>query len=805
MREFDKEKFKKNYAAILLLDTDKRPEDCTDQEAMDALTKYVAGIATDAKLETTQRHIDDKSKKVYYFSMEFLIGPLLENYLVNLGILEEVREALSEMGICLDDLLKLDVDPGLGNGGLGRLAACFLDSMASLGIGGVGLGLRYEFGLFKQRIESGYQIEEPDDWLKNGYPWETAMPGDSIEVRFGGVIDRYFENGKLKFVHRDYDSVLAVPYLVPILGYEGRECNALHLYRAKSVNTEIDLEAFNRGDYAAAMRKQSEAKALTSILYPNDNSEPGKILRLKQEYFLVCAGVESIFRTYKKRFVGEPWRNFPDHVSIHTNDTHPALVIPELMRRLMDEEGLEWDEAWDITTRTVGFTNHTVLPEALEKWPQALIQRLLPRIYMIIEEIDNRWRASIPAGDNFRELHKKTAVLWGGEARMANLSIIGSHSVNGVSAIHSSILEKDVFKEFYTLQPWKFSNKTNGVSPRRFLMQANPALSSLISEYIGEGWKKDLDELEKLRGFMNDDVFLEKLAGVKKKGKERLAAYVAEKQEMALDTDSIFDVQVKRIHAYKRQLLMAFKILNLYNRIKLNPNYEMPPVTFIVGGKAAPGYDLAKEIIKFVCAIADKVNSDPIVSKKMKVVFIENYCISNAQLIYPASDISEQISTAGKEASGTGNMKFMMNGAVTLGTMDGANIEIFERCGYENAKVFGMNADEVYALSRSGEYRAIDEADSDPELRLMVNQLVDGTFDDCGQSFWHIYDSLISANDQYFVLRDFPAYFKAWEELVQEYRDKKHWQQMSLANIAGSGFFSSDRTIKEYAKEVWGL
>ena len=805
MREFNKESFKKSFTNLLLLENDKKPEECTPQEAMDALTRYVIGIVSEAKIETTQRHIDGKSKKVYYFSMEFLIGPLLENYLVNLGALDTVREGLSDLGIKLDDLLKLDVDPGLGNGGLGRLAACFLDSMASLGIGGVGLGLRYQFGLFRQRIESGYQIEEPDAWLHNGYAWETPVSSDAVEVRFGGYIDRYFENGKLKFTYKGYDSVLAVPYLVPILGYEGKECNALHLYRARPINADLDLDAFNRGDYAAAMKSQSEAKALTSVLYPNDNTEAGKILRLKQEYFLVCAGVESILRTYKKRFQGEGWRNFPDHVAIQTNDTHPALVIPELMRRFMDDEGLEWDEALDITTRTVGFTNHTVLPEALEKWPQSLIQKLLPRIYMIIEEIDNRWRASIPAGDNFREIHKKTAVLWNGEARMANLSIIGSHSVNGVAAIHSEILKKDVFKEFYALQPWKFSNKTNGVSPRRFLMQANPALTELISSRIGDAWKKDLSQLERLRSYMDDDSFLFELENVKKHNKERLAAYIDEKQHIAIDTSSVMDVHVKRIHAYKRQLLTAFKILNLYNKLKEEPGYDIQPVTFIVGGKAAPGYDLAKEIIKFICSIADKVNSDPEISKKMKVIFVENFSLSNAQIIYPAADISEQISTAGKEASGTGNMKFMMNGAVTLGTMDGANIEIFDRCGYDNAKVFGLKADEAAALSASGNYSAADEMKKDPDLERMVSQLVDGTFDDCGQSFWKIYDSLINENDQYFVLRDFPAYFKAWEELMQSYKDKKHWQQMALANISGSGYFSSDRTIMEYAKEVWGL
>lgn len=805
MKDFDKEKFKKDFRAILLLDTDKKPETCSSEEAMDALTKYVAANVARVRLATRKRQKENKDKKVYYFSMEFLIGPLLENYLVNLGIRDQVAEALSEMGISLEDIVKLDIDPGLGNGGLGRLAACFLDSMASMGIAGVGMGLRYEFGLFRQRIDNGYQIEEPDAWLENGYPWEEAVPTDESEVRFGGVIDRYFENGKLKFVHRDYDSVIAVPYFVPILGYGGETCNALHLYSAKPVTNEVNLEAFNRGDYASAMRKQSEAIALTSMLYPNDNTEAGKILRLKQEYFLVCAGIDSIMRTYRKRYPDEGWDRFPEHAAIQTNDTHPALIIPELMRRLMDDEGLEWDEAWEITNKVVGFTNHTVLPEALEKWPQGLIQRLLPRIYMIIEEIDNRWRSYIPLGDNFKEIHKKTAILWGGEVRMANLSVIGSHSVNGVAQIHSDILKKDLFKEFYALQPEKFNNKTNGVSPRRFLIQANPELSALITECIGDEWKTDLTKLENLKPRMEDDVFLAKLDEVKKANKEKLASYIAKKEHIAIDTSSVFDVHVKRIHAYKRQLLTAFKILNLYNRLKENPDLEIHPVTFIVGGKAAPGYDLAKEIIKFICAIADKVNADPVVSKKMKVIFIENFSLSNAQIIYPAADISEQISTAGKEASGTGNMKFMMNGALTLGTMDGANIEIFERCGEENAKIFGMSAEEVSRLSSSGSYVARDELKRNPELDLMVRQLVDGTFDDCGQSFWKIYDHLINENDQYFVLRDFPAYFKAWEELMDSYKDRKHWQQMALANISGSGLFSSDRTIKEYAEEVWKL
>jgi len=803
-KEFNTKDFREDFTHITLEYFDKRPEECTNLELLEVLTKYVCSLTSEIKADTSQRHIEQKSKKIYYFSMEFLIGPLLENYLINLGIRQFVEDGLSEFGQSLDDILKLDVDPGLGNGGLGRLAACFLDSMAALGIGGVGIGLMYRYGLFHQRIENGYQIEEPDSWLEQGYPWATAVPTDATEVHFGGRIERSYKDGRMYFSHVDYDTVLAVPYLIPIQGFGGKDCNALHLYSAQPATDSIDLQLFNQGDYSAAMKSRSEAFAITAVLYPNDNNEAGKKLRLKQEYFLVSAGLASIFRTYKKRFAGEDWKNFPDHVAIQTNDTHPSLIIPELMRRLMDDEGLEWDEAWDICTRTVGFTNHTVLPEALEKWPQGLIQSLLPRIYMIIDEIDRRWKESLP-GEANAQRRKKTAILWGGEARMANLSIIGSHSVNGVAKIHSEILKKDLFHEFYEMSPEKFSNKTNGVSHRRFLIQANPELTKLINSRIGTSWQDNFDDIEKIKEYASDAQFLDMLCVVKRNNKMRLCEWVRENYHIDIDPDSVFDVHVKRIHAYKRQLLTAFKVLNLYNILKENPNFDIPKTTFFVGGKAAPGYEFAKETIKLICSIADIVNSDPEVSKKIKLIFIENYSLKNAGLIFPATDISEQISTAGKEASGTGNMKFMMNGAVTLGTMDGANIEIFERCGNENAEVFGLSAEEALGLTKSGLYNAKEEADNNPALQKITSQLIDGFFDQCGCSFWNIYDSLLKYNDEYFVLKDFPSYFEGWLRLVKKTENKEEWTKMSLSNIASSGFFSSDRTIKEYAKEVWNI
>ena len=799
-----KEDFKIEYTRGLIETYAKPLKDCTKLEKYDNLVRLISGIASSIRTETSQRHAAGRLKKVYYFSMEFLVGRLLENYLVNLGIRDIVAEGLEDLGESLDELAALEADPGLGNGGLGRLAACFLDSMAALGVPGVGMGIRYRFGLFRQRIENGYQVEEPDAWLENGYPWELAKPDDAVIVRFGGYVDRQYRDGKMTFEHKDYLSVNAVPYDVPVVGYGGRDVNVLRLWRALPVHDRVDLDAFNRGDYSLAMRERNDIEAITCILYPDDSMGAGRALRLKQEYFFVAAGLASIVREYKAQYGADAWREFPDRVSIHTNDTHPTLCVPELMRILIDEEGLEWDDAWEVTVRTISFTNHTILPEAMEKWSIELFRSLLPRIYMIVEEIDRRWRESLAkTGGSGQDVLRSTAVLWDNEVRMANLSIIGSHSVNGVAALHTDILKDTVFHDFYKLFPDKFNNKTNGVSHRRFLVQSNPALARLITEAIGDGWIEDMTEVEHLLDLRTDAAFLERLREVKLQNKARLADYIYKTSGVMVDPQSVFDIQVKRIHAYKRQLLNAFKVLDLYNRLRENPGLAINPYTFLFSGKAAQGYAFAKEVIKFITSVADVVNADPVVSQKIRVVFLENFCVSNAQLIYPAADISEQISTAGKEASGTGNMKFMMNGAVTLGTLDGANVEIRNLVGDGNITIFGLTADEAMHYYVNGGYSAAEECRKDPRLETITNQLINGFFQKSGCDFWGIYDALLQHNDEYFVLRDFDAYMKAWLSLDESYRDTACWGGMSLTNIAKSAFFSSDRTIREYAGDIW--
>ena len=797
-----KQEFKQEYTALLLDKYAKPVEDCTMLEKYNSLVDYLMSRCAVIRKETSMKHIRERSKKVYYFSMEFLIGPLLENYLIYFGIKDAVEEALRELDTELSDLIRLDVDPGLGNGGLGRLAACFLDSMASLDVPGVGMGIRYRYGLFRQHIESGYQIEEADDWLQHGYHWAKQRSGEAVDVKFGGYIEKHFNDGKLSFVHKDYETVRALPYDIPVLGYGGEVVNVLKLWSAKAADEHIDMDAFNRGYYSEAMKSRNDAEAISCFLYPNDNQEAGKRLRLKQEYFLVSAGMSSIFTTYKDRYGSDSWDMFPERVSIHTNDTHPALCVPELMRKLIDEEGLEWDEAWDITKRTISYTNHTVMPEALEKWPRDLMEKLLPRIFMIIEEIDRRWRIFVQSSGR-PDLIRSTAVFDGNDVKMANLSIIGSHAVNGVAALHTEIIKKDVFPSFYALQPEKFNNKTNGISHRRFLIQSNPGLARLISECIGDGWQKDIDRLSELERFAGDAAFRDRFAAVKRENKERLASYINEKAEILIDPDSVFDVHVKRIHAYKRQLLKAFQVLDLYFRYKEDPSAIKRPYTFIFAGKAAAGYAFAKEVIKFICSVADLVNSDKDASRLIKVVFVENFCVSNAQLIYPAADISEQISTAGKEASGTSNMKFMMNGAVTLGTMDGANVEIYGLVGSDNMKIFGLSADEAQSLSDSGMYNSQEIVSSDQRIRRLTESLVNGCFERSGCEFWGIYDDLVSRNDQFFVLKDFLPYATAWEELCDIYGDKPRWERMSLINTARSAFFSSDRTIRDYVSDIW--
>ena len=798
-----KEDFKAEFNNLSRSMFDSEPEKLDNEDKFEVLAELIKREAG-ARAEAASAFEPPKNKRVYYFSMEFLIGKLMENYLINLGIRKQAEEGLKDFGIDLSRLFEMEPEPGLGNGGLGRLAACFIDSMAALGIRGDGMGLRYRFGLFRQKIESGYQIELPDAWLDDGYIWERKKAINSVIVRFGGRVDRSYNNGKMEYKHVDYTEVRAVPYDVPIIGNNGKALNRLYLWDAKPVHDTIDMKAFNEGEYAKAMKEKSEIEAITSILYPDDSNGIGKKLRLRQEYFLVAAGMGKIIRKYKLEFGDEGLEKLPDHVQIHINDTHPTMCIPELMRILMDQEGFEWDDAWEITKKTISFTNHTVLPEALEKWDIPYFQELLPRIYMIIEEINKRWQEELQKKtENWYDVARETAPLWDNQVRMANLSVIGSHSVNGVSALHSDILVKSVFNKFYQLEPDKFNNKTNGISHRRFMIQANPELADLINKTIGTDWQSDFDQIKKLEDFADDKDFLAELGEVKRANKLRLAEFIRKNMEIEVDPDSVFDVQVKRMHAYKRQLLNGFKILDLYNRLKQNHDLPINNYTFIFAGKAAQGYAFAKEVIKFINSLADVINSDPDVNDRIKVIFIENFCVSNAQLIYPAADISEQISTAGKEASGTGNMKFMMNGAVTLGTMDGANVEINRLVGDDNMKIFGYTSDEVENFYMHGGYSANAVAENDPRLKYMTEQLVNGFFDKCNYNFWGIYDALLRYNDEYFVLGDFDSYVRAWEEVDRTYSDREKWLRMSLKNIACSAFFSSDRTIREYSDDIW--
>ena len=799
------EEFKRDYRTMLMAEVGKDIDVAKDGERYRALAKLIASRANRQFAESDSENGKSDKKKVYYFSLEFLIDPLLDNYLLNYGVRDIVEQGLDEMGIKLDDLLAQEGDPGLGNGGLGRLAACFLDSMASEGILGFGNGMRYRYGLFKQEIRGGRQVEVTDNWLAKGYPWETRHPESRVLVRFGGNVVRH-ENpdGTFSYSEEGGDLIEAVPYDVPIVGYEGKTVNRLRLWSAEPAAADFDLDAFNAGDYAKANKFRTDAEAISEILYPNDAGEHGRILRLKQEYLFVAAGVASILRTYKNDYGTEAWDRFPDRVAIHTNDTHPAMCGTELMRLLIDQEGLDWDTAWDIVTRTVSYTNHTVLPEALEKWPIDTFRNLLSRVYMIIDEINRRYMEAFPRDiDNWQDKLRNTAILWDGQVRMANLSVICSHSVNGVAQLHTDILKRETLHDFYELSPEKFNNKTNGISPRRFLGNANPSLSRLITSKIGDGWLRDASQLKRLEAWADDGEFLDALAASKQQNKARLAAYVKDAIGVELDVDSVFDVQVKRFHAYKRQLLNIFKVMHVYNRMIADPSYKPRKTSFIFSGKAASAYTFAKEVIRLINSVADVVNGDERVNDYIKVAFIPNFAVSNAQLIYPATDISEQISTAGKEASGTSNMKLMMNGAITLGTLDGANIEIAELAGLENEKIFGLKVDEVEALRR-GNYFAWDVVNADREgIGRVIEELTDGTFGALSGNFESIYAELMNNNDYDFVLADFASYVEAWEELTAVYDDTRTWQRMALMNIANSGHFSSDRTIREYRDEIW--
>lgn len=749
----------------------------------------------------------DKEKEVYYFCIEFLLGRQLESNLLNLGILEDIQLILKEMGINLEDLINAEVDPALGNGGLGRLAACFLDSMASLNISGHGYGIRYEYGLFEQKIVNGHQVEVPDNWLKEeSYIWETVRPNKASIVKFGGQVDLVEKNGKLKAIHKNYIPVMAVPYDIPIIGYKNEYINTLRLFKSDVPRKDFEpilKESKNSyGSYHDALQYRYYADEISQVLYPNDSNDAGKILRLKQEYFLVSAGIQDIFRKYKKD--NRDIRKIYEKISIHINDTHPSLCVPELMRLLMDEEELGWDEAWDITKRVISYTNHTIMAESMERWNIHMIKELLPRIYMIIEEINKRYirKLSNKYGNDFDKIGTM-AVISADNVNMANLSIIGSHSVNGVAKLHTEILKKEVLKNFYEDEPFKFNNKTNGIAHRRWLMLSNPRLSKLINELIGESWQKDTLELKNLEKYQNDSRVLQELELIKQENKRNLSKIITQKNEININENSIFDVQIKRLHAYKRQLMNALHILHMYHELLDNPNLNMESRTFIFGAKAAPGYYFAKCVIKLINELAQKINNDVRVKDKLRVVFLENYGVSLAEKIIPATNVSEQISTTTKEASGTSNMKFMMNGAITIATLDGANIEIHDQIGDENMVLFGLKANQVLEYSKFGGYSSADLYSNNFYIKRVVDDLVNGFIPNIVEEGREIYNSLITYNDEFFVLRDFENYIQVQKKINDLYIDKSHWNKMALINIANSGIFSSDRTIKEYANEIW--
>lgn len=800
----NKQEFTELYRDAVMSISGKSVEAASDLDRFNALAKLVAEKARTVATKSDARATAEGKKRVYYFSIEFLIGRLLDNYLLNFGVRDMVAEALDDMGFDLSVIENQEPDPALGNGGLGRLAACFLDSMAAEGIAGYGNGMRYRYGLFKQEIVNGSQVEATDEWLTHGYPWEVRRQDKAVTIKFGGRVEGFEEDGRTFYRTVDTQDILAVPYDIPVVGYAGETVNKLRVWAAEPVEEHFDLEAFNRGDYALADAERAEAEAISAILYPNDAGEHGRLLRLKQEYLFVSAGIYSLLDTFEKEH-GENWELLPQFVAIHTNDTHPAMCGPELMRILIDEKKLEWDDAWNIVTQVVSYTNHTILPEALEKWPIGTFSKLLPRVYQIIDEISRRWHESFDTTqEGWQECLRQTAILWDGEIRMANLSVICSHSVNGVAKIHSDIIKNIVLKDFYALTPEKFNNKTNGISHRRFFAEANPTYAKLVTEAIGDGWLKDAFELEKLKEFQNDTEFLKAVGASKRANKERLAAYVKAETGLVIDPNTVFDVQVKRFHAYKRQLMNIMKVMDIYNRRIADPNFHVTPTTFIFSGKAASSYTFAKETIRLINSVADVVNNDPRVNEVMKVCFIPNFRVSNAQLIYPAAEISEQISTAGKEASGTSNMKLMMNGAITLGTLDGANIEIADLAGRENEAIFGLTAPEVEQLWASNSYFAWDTLNGDRErLGHVMDELKDNTFAGLSGNFESIYNELMNNNDPDLVMADFRSYVDAWEKLTGSYGDQETWNRKALLNTASSGWFSSDRTIREYRDEIW--
>ena len=808
--QFNKEEFKQEVISNVKNLYRRTIEEATPKQVFQAVAYAVKDVIIDEWIATHKEYEKQDAKTLYYMSMEFLMGRALGNNIINIRARDGIREALDELGFDLNVIEDQERDPALGNGGLGRLAACFLDSLATLGYPAYGCGIRYKYGMFKQEIKDGYQIEAPDDWLRDGNPFEVRRDEYACEVKFGGYVrTEHGSDGRTHFIQDGYQSVRAVPYDLPIVGYGNNVVNTLMIWDAEPINT-FNLESFDKGDYRTAVEQENLAKNIVEVLYPNDNHYAGKELRLKQQYFFISASVQRAIRKFKANH--DDIHQLPEKVVFQLNDTHPTVAVPELMRILVDEEGLEWDDAWNITTKVCAYTNHTIMAEALEKWPLELFSRLLPRIYQIVEEINRRFveriRQTYPGDEN---KVKSMAIIYDGQVKMAHLAIVGSFSVNGVAKLHTEILKTTVLKDFCELDPWKFNNKTNGITQRRFLLHGNELLANWVTDKIGDEWITNLPHIKKLAIYADDEKCQQEFMNIKYQNKIRLAKYIKEHNGIDVDPRSIFDVQVKRLHEYKRQLLNILHVMYLYNQLKDNPDMDMVPRTFIFGAKAAAGYKIAKLTIKLINSVADVINNDKSIKGKIKVVFIEDYRVSNAEIIFAAADVSEQISTASKEASGTGNMKFMLNGALTLGTMDGANVEIVEEVGKDYAFIFGMSADEVINYETNGGYNPMDIFNNDQDIRRVLMQLINGYYaPNNTELFRDIYNSLLntlstSKADTYFNLKDFRSYADAQKRVDAAYRDEKWWAKAAILNVACSGKFTSDRTIQQYVDEIWHL
>ena len=806
---FDKETFKKSVIYNVKNVFRKTIDEATPEQAFQAVAYAVKDVIIDEWIATHKEYEKQDAKTLYYLSMEFLMGRALGNNIINIMALPEVKEVLDELGFDLNAIEDQEPDPALGNGGLGRLAACFLDSLATLGYPAYGCGIRYRYGMFKQKIENGYQMEVPDDWLKNGYPFEVRRAEYATEVKFGGYVRTVWDNGREHFVQEGYQSVRAVPYDMPIVGYGNNVVNTLRIWDAEAINT-FSLDSFDKGDYQKAVEQENLAKTIVEVLYPNDNHYAGKELRLKQQYFFISASVQRAVKKYMEKH--DDIHKFFEKTVFQLNDTHPTVAVPELMRILLDEYNLTWDEAWAVTTKTCAYTNHTIMSEALEKWPIELFSRLLPRIYQIVEEINRRFVEQIQQMyPGNQDKIRKMAIIYDGQVRMANLAIVGGFSVNGVARLHTEILKKQELRDFYEMMPQKFNNKTNGITQRRFLLHGNPLLAQWVTGKIGNEWITDLPHIHRLAVYADDPKCQQEFMDIKYQNKVRLAKYIKEHNGIDVDPRSIFDVQVKRLHEYKRQLMNILHVIYLYNELKDNPNMDMVPRTFIFGAKAAAGYKRAKLTIKLINSVADVINNDKTIDGKIKVVFIEDYKVSNAEIIFAAADVSEQISTASKEASGTGNMKFMLNGALTLGTMDGANVEIVEEVGEENAFIFGMSSDEVIGYENRGGYNPMEIFNNNYQIRRVLMQLINGYFaPQDPELFRDIYNSLLNTQssdraDTYFILKDLPSYAEAQKRIDQAYRNETWWAKAAILNVACSGKFTSDRTIEEYVRDIWHL